>query len=500
LTEFKPCKSKSEPPQAQALEVFAPLLLWAMIPYTHGKWGISFAFTLSGSVFPKAFFVAFPCAVVAALLNFVFRDAGHGEAGMGNLQGGALAGFYTVLGFLIVFRSSQAYSRWWEGLSLLQQMRGEWFNAFSSCLAFCNSAPEKENEVEEFRQYLVRLTSMLYGAALSDVSELGDNTMEFFDLTGLSQENMVFLQGAHFKSEVVLQWIQRLIVDATGSDVLKVAPPILSRVYNQLGNGIVLLNNAQKLNDYPVPFPVAQMIVFMLMLHWALTTVVCATMVDSPFWAFFQAFVVVMIYWSVHYIAQELEQPFGDDPNDLPIASMQADMNFSLQDLMAPQARSKPVFTVNIKEHPKLEKKQLSLDTYVDQMDQQVLGNSQNHAPSQAVPFVKAAAAATCIHRVVIDVPTQGEAMVTNGHIAGLGFGAQLVASSSSADGLHKVEPGAATNPPPPQPSGASGGLGDLNAKPDGLLDRGMYLHSSFAAPCGGLRGWRGNIGFGLEG
>jgi len=429
-----------------------------MIPYSPGKWGISFAFTLSGSVFPKAFFIAFPCAVTAALLNFVFRAWLNAEVDrMGNLSGGALAGFYTVLGFLIVFRSSQAYSRWWEGLSLLQQMRGEWFNAFSSCIAFCNSAPEKQREVEEFRHYLVRLTSMLYGAALSDVSELADYTMEFFDFTGIEEESLVFLQGARFKSEIVLQWIQRHIVDAAGADVLKVAPPILSRVYNQLGNGIVLLNNAQKLNDYPVPFPVAQMIVFMLMLHWVLTAMVCAIMVDSPIWSFFQAFVVVMIYWSVHYIAQELEQPFGDDPNDLPVAAMQADLNRSLADMMAPQAINKPVFIFNVKEHTKLEMVELSLHTYP--MDERVVKEHlEDRSSSQAVPSVKAAAAAMSIDNVVIDMSRKDDALGTNGHVKGPDFSAQLLGNPSSAKRPSEVEPSAA-KPSPPQPDGKGGGL-----------------------------------------
>ena len=52
--------------------------------------------------------------------------------------------------------------------------------------------------------------------------------------------------------KVVLQWIQRLIVEAATADTIKIAPPILSRVFNQLVNGIVKLDEAKKLTDYPV--------------------------------------------------------------------------------------------------------------------------------------------------------------------------------------------------------------------------------------------------------
>jgi predicted membrane chloride channel (bestrophin family) len=42
--------------------------------------------------------------------------------------------FQVPLQFLRNFRSRIAYNRWWEGGTLLQQTRGEWFNGFSSLI------------------------------------------------------------------------------------------------------------------------------------------------------------------------------------------------------------------------------------------------------------------------------------------------------------------------------------------------------------------------------
>merc|ERR1711907_367011 len=98
-------------------------------------------------------------------------------------------------------------------------------------------------------------------------------------------------------------------------EVIKIAPPILSRVYNQLGNGIVNLNNARKITEFPIPFPLAQMITIMLLVHLCLTTIVCASSVSSTVWAGVISFVIVMAFWSINFIAVELEMPFGDDPN-----------------------------------------------------------------------------------------------------------------------------------------------------------------------------------------
>merc|ERR1719223_2139612 len=140
---------------------------------------------------------------------------------------------------------------------------------------------------------------------------------ELIDIKDFNHDSLQFLMEAHDKCEVCLQWIQRLIGEANETQTIKVAPPILSRVYNQLGNGIVNLNNARKITDFPIPFPLAQMIAFMLLFHWVITAFICAASV---------------------------EQPFGDDANDLPLHEMQADLNRSLGALLDPLALHPPSF------------------------------------------------------------------------------------------------------------------------------------------------------------
>lgn len=49
-------------------------------------------------------------------------------------------------------------------------------------------------------------------------------------------------------------------------------------------------------------------------------------------------------FWSINYIAGELEQPFGDDPNDLPMAELQMNFNSSLCVLFDEQAVQPPAF------------------------------------------------------------------------------------------------------------------------------------------------------------
>merc|ERR1712216_664542 len=47
-------------------------------------------------------------------------------------------------------------------------------------------------------------------------------------------------------------------------------------------------------------------------------------------YSFVWTFVPVLSYWGINMIAAEIEQPFGDDVNDLPTHELQRDMNATL--------------------------------------------------------------------------------------------------------------------------------------------------------------------------
>merc|ERR1719224_409617 len=116
------------------------------------------------------------------------------------------------------------------------------------------------------------------------------------------------------------------------------------------------------MTDYPIPFPLSQMITLMLLVHWMTTALVCATSVTSPLWAGILSFFVIMAYWSINFIAVELEMPFGDDLNDLPIYEMQRDLNASLTGLLQKQANRPPVFDFMPTLHTQLCLRSLKMD------------------------------------------------------------------------------------------------------------------------------------------
>merc|ERR1712072_1001000 len=80
------------------------------------------------------------------------------------------------------------------------------------------------------------------------------------------------------------------------------------------------------------------------MIHWVITPVASCLIVDNIVWACILTFITIFAIWALNYIAEEIEMPFGDDANDLPLAHMQQQMNHSLFVLLQHGSQTPPSF------------------------------------------------------------------------------------------------------------------------------------------------------------
>jgi len=317
-----------------------------MIDYTEKGCNLKFICGVRGSVIPQTMCWVIPSMAVAAvnrmLIDHYLKDSPLTDSVEGALNIWTSSTF--VMGFLLVFRTQQAYSRYWEGSTLLQQIKGEWFNAVSSLFAFCTTEESLKKETQHFQHVVVRLMSMLHCTALQQIAVMDDENFEIIDNAGIDVESLRFLLEKPEQCEVILQWVQRLIVDHAESGVISIPAPILSRVFQELSRGIVNVNNARKITDTLWPFPYAQLTTILLMMHSCLTPFACSFMVNIWWAASILAGVAVLVFWGIHYIAIEIEMPFGDDLNDLPMAELQRSWNASLITLLEKKTQEPPKF------------------------------------------------------------------------------------------------------------------------------------------------------------
>mmetsp|Transcript_112802 Transcript_112802/g.240764 ORF Transcript_112802/g.240764 Transcript_112802/m.240764 type:complete len:392 (+) Transcript_112802:87-1262(+) len=316
-----------------------------MIDYEE-NWLVPLLFRRKGSVAIRAACYAAPSAMLGVLLvslddsgfealRWLRDDLEMRQLAASHLWGATAA---TVL-FLLSFRTSQSLSRFWEGTTLLHQMRGEWFDTVSNCVTFSISAKRiRPHEVMVFRHCLVRLMSLAHGAALEEISDY-QIMVPCIDVLGLDIATLSHVKDCHEnyrfnKVEIMLHLIQSLITQAHVNGILDVPAPILSRVYQTISRGFVNLLNAKKITDTQFPFPYAQLISCMLFLLMLVTPLLLSAVVTSKPLMATLTFIYLFALFSLNFIASELDNPFGVDDNDLPLGHFQTEMNSCLMMLL----------------------------------------------------------------------------------------------------------------------------------------------------------------------
>lgn len=315
-----------------------------------------------GSIIPVAVQVATPCAILSGLLKFfeVNELAGfHILFDTFKIKGAAYGSFSSLLGFLVVFRTSQAYNRYWTGGGLMQQMVGSWFDSASSIFAFLKMSKAGSEEIRRFEHLLVRLYSILTALALTELDgpsgEDDDedgllnrlNSLEIIDAQSLDAYTIEAISKSENKMELIYHWMQVVLVDGIERGIVNIPPPILSRAFAELADGMAKFHDCMKIALLPFPFPYSQAALVLLILHWLITPLMICTWTGNPCMAALFSFLIIFIFWGLYAIANEIENPFGDDPNDLDAIEVQRDMNEKLR-LLAGLAGSSPGLNSNI--------------------------------------------------------------------------------------------------------------------------------------------------------
>ena len=312
-----------------------------MIDYELGTWWDCFGVVrCSGSVFPKTLTWSIPMAVLAILLE-IYWEAPNWTNGLKEVW----ASCSMVLSFLVVFRNNQAYSRFWEGATLMNEMRGEWLNVCTSLIAFCSADEAKAEQVRQFQELLVRLMSLLHCSALQAVCKLKDKRLELIDVYGIDVNSLRNLRDSINRCDVLCLWLSRLILNNHLNGVLIAPAPILSRSFQDLGRGRVRVSDLAKIREIPFPFPYQQLIVTLLAAHSFITAMITSQFIHPWHWAGGITWLATSGFWALFFISAEIDHPFGDDPNDLPLGKMQQDWNARLVELLQPQRQAPPHYT-----------------------------------------------------------------------------------------------------------------------------------------------------------
>merc|ERR1719262_664014 len=80
----------------------------------------------------------------------------------------------------------------------------------------------------------------------------------------------------------------------------------------------------------------------LLCVHWITTPIVVSIWTSNWFWSAVFTLCAVFVMWALNFIAMEIEQPFGDDANDVDVRTLQVRFNKDLVMLLDSRVSSVP--------------------------------------------------------------------------------------------------------------------------------------------------------------
>lgn len=153
-------------------------------------------------------------------------------------------------------------------------------------------------------------------------------------LGGVSDDEMEALRmarGPEAKVTLCSMWLQEFITrEYLSGSTGGVAQPIISRLYQFTSDGNLGYNQCRKITYIPFPFPHAQLSIYFIGVCVFVFPLLYFSYVTQLAYACILNFITVMCFVGVNEVARELDSPFRNVPNDLPLTTFQAQFNEAL--------------------------------------------------------------------------------------------------------------------------------------------------------------------------
>lgn len=210
-----------------------------------------------------------------------------------------------VIGLLLVFRNNTAYDRWWEARKILGGLVNTTRNFSMQVVSLLKNTPEKDKKV--FHILIVAFVFSLKEHLRNGVN-VDDLEIEDPELKGQIE------QATHKPNRI----IQLLLVRIRSLYDQKVVTDFqMLKLIENTDELVDILGKCERIHNTPIPMShnyVLRVCVFVYAL------ILPFSLIASLGWlSFFAVALIFYFMMSIIIIAEEIEDPFGHDNNDLPV-------------------------------------------------------------------------------------------------------------------------------------------------------------------------------------
>ena len=271
-----------------------------MINYNPKNW-IKLIFSLNKSdtiriLWKQLIYISLLATLIIILLHLL---PGETQEKLGDYTK-ELTAIYSLIGFvmslLLLFRTNGAYDRWWEGRKL-------WGAIVNDCRsAFLKITTRISNE-EDKKEFARLLSLYIYNA--KNNLRANKNSLVFQKYEDPSKDNSPV-------QVMKLIYIKLRVLEKQG----ELSQGDLIQIDVNLNGLIASLGGCQRIKNTPIPFSYSIFIKKFIFLYVISLPIV---FFHFDYWAVLITTFVFYALVSMEVLAEEIEDPFGTDANDLPL-------------------------------------------------------------------------------------------------------------------------------------------------------------------------------------
>lgn len=219
-----------------------------------------------------------------------------------------------VLGLLLVFRTNTAYERWWEG----RKLWGQLVNCSRNAATKVQLIIKDETSRKELKKYLSAFPVILKDHLLNK------NTEGFDEL--LAEKNNSMQHHPSYLVKKMYTCLKKQLDEGkiTGEEYLS-----LDREFAQL---LEITGACERIKGTPIPFSYNTFIKKFIFIYSF--TLPFGLVPDFHYWAIPISMFILYVLVSIEILAEEIEDPFGDDENDLPMDEMAKKIKNNINEIM----------------------------------------------------------------------------------------------------------------------------------------------------------------------
>lgn len=227
---------------------------------------------------------------------------------------------YSIIGFvislLLVFRTNTAYDRWWEG----RKKWGQMVNDARNLAAKLSVIELTDTERDFFNRHISNFVFAMRDHLRSGV---------VLDELSLSTEEKTFLaQKNHIPSQLVklMQAELRKLVKKQS-----ISEEHFLRIEHTLHSFLDNLGACERIKNTPIPYSYSIFIKKFIFIYTA-----SLPLALLEFFGYYTTIIATMVFYilvSMEVLAEEIEDPFGMDDNDLPTSELSLKIEQNVNEL-----------------------------------------------------------------------------------------------------------------------------------------------------------------------